>query len=167
MHALNHYTVPERDFFKPITEGGRESVYQHADLQIMFLVPCHLIVSGCSGRWSTRRKLRAPTGDDAHAPSPAIMRESLPLRLNLFVLFFLSGSAAPQKDRHNVAFLEQLVNMTLCPAEQKNASSPCPQWPAHWLHAGSRRGATLVKSEQKSVWNKESHSKKRLWLSTC
>lgn len=78
-----------------------------------------------------------------------------------FVLMFCffcgggSGSAAPQKDRHNVAFLEQLVNMTLCPAEQKNASSPCPQrpaWRSRWLRAGSRRGATLVKSKHKSMW---------------
>lgn len=142
------------------------------DLQITFLFLCLLIVSGCSWRWSTRRKLRGLNHDEEHVLPSVIMRRTSPSCLNLFVMFlgfFFSGSAAPQKDRHNVAFLEQLVNMTLCPAEQKNASSPCPQWPARcscWLRAGSRRGATLVKSKQKSMWNMESHSKRQRWPST-
>lgn len=124
---------------------------------------CLLIIRGCSWRESTRIKLRGMDHVQEHVSSSVIMRETLLSRLKLFVLFF-SGSAAPRKDRHNVAFLEQLVNMTLCPVEQKNASSPCPQRLArrsHWLHARSRRGATLVKSKQKSVWNTESHSKRQ------
>lgn len=93
MRALDHRTIPERPFrfFQKDEDGAGESVYQHVDLQIMFLFRCLLIVSGCSWRWSTRRRLQAANHDGAHIPSSVIMRGTLPSRLNLFVLPFFQA----------------------------------------------------------------------------
>lgn len=82
------------------------------------------------------------------------------------VCVVLSRSTAPQKDRHGIAFLQRLVNRTLCPVEQKKASSPCPVWLAcrsHCLPGQSQWGVTLVKTKQKSMWNTESHFKRQSW----
>ncbi len=84
-----------------------------------------------------------------------------------FVCVVFSRSAAPQKDRRYFAFLQWLVNMTLCPAEQKKGSSPCPVWLACRSHcpdgSGSEKGVMLVKTNQKSVWNMENYF--RMWPS--
>lgn len=58
------------------------------DLQVTFLFLCLLIVSGCSWRWSTRRKLRGLNHDEEHVLPSVIMRRTSPSCLNLFVMFF-------------------------------------------------------------------------------
>lgn len=67
---------------------------------------------------------------------------------------------ASKKDRHGAAFLQQLVNMTLYPAEQKKASGPVPRLPGTSIvlsaQRGSRQGARLVKS----MWNTDSYFKR-------
>lgn len=86
-----------------------------------------------------------------------------------FVCAVLSRSAAPQKDRRCFAFLQQLVNTTLCPAEQKKGSSPCPVWLAcrsHCPRGRSEEGALLVKKKKtsrKPVWNIESYFRRQSW----
>lgn len=147
MHTLDHCAFPERPFRFFRKRWGRGCLStcrltDHVSISVsfdslrMFLKMIHKKkASGCEPRWGACSFFFNYARD-------------LAIALEFVCVAFFSGSAAPQKDRHNVAFLEQLVNMTLCPAEQKNASSPCPQWPAHrssWLHAGSRKGATLVK----------------------
>lgn len=81
-----------------------------------------------------------------------------------FVCVVLSRSAAPQKDRRSFAFLQRLVNMTLCPAEQKKGSSPCPVWLAcrsHCPDEGSEKGLILVNTKQTSMWYMERYFRRQ------
>lgn len=61
------------------------------DWQITFLFRCLLIVSGCSWRWSTRRKLPGLNHHEEHVPLSVIMRGTSPSSLNSVcdVFFFL------------------------------------------------------------------------------
>lgn len=102
---------------------------------------------------------------EEHVASSVIVWGTMLLLPNLFVLSF-QGSLHLKRTATLFAFLHWLVNMTLCPAEQKKGSSPRPIWLAcrsRCVDEGNEKEVMLVKTKQTSMWNKESYFRRQGW----